>query len=56
MLVSESLWSRRLYISSPVAHSDLLAHLGRELALVYGSAMHEPIPEQWSQLLRRLDL
>jgi hypothetical protein len=54
MLVGESIWSRRLYIPSPIAHSDVLVHLGRELALVYGNTVQEPIPEQWSQLLRQL--
>lgn len=54
MLVGESIWSRRLYIPSPIAHSELLAHLGKELALVYGSPMRNPIPEEWSQLLGRL--
>lgn len=54
MLVRESIWSRRLYIPSPIAHSELLSHLGRELALVYGSPLQDPIPEEWSQLLGRL--
>jgi hypothetical protein len=54
MLVGESIWSRRLYVPLPIAHSDLLAHLGRELALAYGNAVQEPIPEQWSRLLRQL--
>jgi hypothetical protein len=54
MLVGESIWSRRLYIPSPIAHADLLAHLGRELSLAYGSPVPDSMPEQWLQLLRRL--
>jgi hypothetical protein len=54
MLVDESIWSRGLYTPAPVAYADLMAHLGRELALVYDSGPQEAIPEQWSQLLERL--
>jgi hypothetical protein len=54
MLAGESIWSRRLYILMPIAYADLLAHLGRELALVYDNAVQEPVPEHWAQLLRQL--
>jgi len=54
MLVDESIWSRGLYVPAPIAYADLLAHLGRELALAYGNNAQEPLPEQWLQLLKQL--
>jgi hypothetical protein len=54
MLVNESIWSRGLYTPAPIPYADLMAHLGRELALVYDSATQEALPEHWSQLLERL--
>ena len=54
MLVDESIWSRRLYVPAPIAYTDLMAHLGRELARVYGNRAQVPLPEQWLQLLKQL--
>jgi hypothetical protein len=54
MLVGESIWSRKLYTPPSIAYAALLAHLGRDLALVYSVKAQEPLPERWTQLLRQL--
>jgi hypothetical protein len=54
MLVNESIWSRKIYTPSPVAYSDTLFHLGRELALAYEVSSQEPLPKVWFPLLEAL--
>ena len=53
VLVDESLWSRGLFRLPPIARSDLLVHLGRELNQVHSDILEDPVPDPIGEVIGR---